>query len=47
MVEAICIFETSVNFYETKRRNIPEGYLQVKLVLYIFICRLDRRRVDG
>jgi hypothetical protein len=26
MVEAVRTSETSVNFFETTRRNIPEGY---------------------
>jgi hypothetical protein len=35
MMEAVRTFETSVNFYETTRRNIPEG------------CRLHTRRREN
>jgi hypothetical protein len=30
MMEAVIISETSVNFYQTTQRNIPEGYLHTR-----------------
>jgi hypothetical protein len=35
MMEAISTSETSINFYETTRRNIPEdGHLQNRFILH-------------
>jgi hypothetical protein len=32
--EAVSTSETSINFYETARRNVPEDYPQKRIVTY-------------
>jgi hypothetical protein len=39
MMEAVSTFETSVNFYETTRRNIQEGHLHTRRLENLNIYR--------
>jgi hypothetical protein len=45
MIEAIRTSETSVNFYETTWRNIPQNYIDVRVCVCARVCACVRVRV--
>jgi hypothetical protein len=44
MMEAVSIFETSGNFYQTTRLNIPEYIFKITFSLLTSICAVLQKR---